>query len=251
MSWWESFTAWASVRTDSASRRPTSALRLYFAANAASSSLNSISAPLSVSLYRSNYTTFCQMYQGGLIQPTYNGCSEQFMRGNSKLMALAGCAYIGIYVFCADARPRTAVHLTRGFAACNAASTPWHEGRVRIPPMFRCLYICRDLRPASPRRRDRWSPSDARDTNRASPDTNIHECRLSIDIYLASRQGVRRSATDIHITIIATWLPIFVQPRRGVFVSRRRRAFVLAQRRKHAVLTAGRAIPRRPPSMIW
>jgi hypothetical protein len=111
-------------------------------------------------------------------------------------------------------------------AACDAASTPWHEGRVRIPPMFRCLYICRDLRPASPRRRDRWSPSDARDTNRASPDTNIHECRLSIDIYQASRQGVRRSATDIHITIIAPWLPIFVQPRRGVFVSRRRRAFV-------------------------
>ena len=154
------------------------------------------------------------------------GCSGQFMRGNRKLMALASCAYIGIYVFCADARPRTAVHLTRGFAACDAASTPWHEGRVRIPPMFRCLYICRDLRPASPRRRDRWSPSDARDTNRASPDTNIHECRLSIDIYQASRQGVRRSATDIHITIIAPWLPIFVQPRRGVFVSRRRRAFV-------------------------
>ena len=129
------------------------------------------------------------------------GCSGQFMRGNRKLMALASCAYIGIYVFCADARPRTAMHLTRGFAACAAASTPWHEGRVRIPPMFRCLYICRDLRPASPRRRDRWSPSDARDTNRASPDTNIHECRL--------------------ISV-----PIFVQPRRGVFVSRRRRAFV-------------------------
>ena len=56
--------------------------------------------------------------------------------------------------------------------------------------------------------------------------TRIYECRLSIDIYQASRQGVRRSATDIHITIIAPWLPIFVQPRRGVFVSRRRRAFV-------------------------
>ena len=103
-----------------------------------------------------------------------SGCSGQFMRGNRKLMALASCAYIGIYVFCADARPRTAVHLTRGFAACDAASTPWHEGRVRIPPMFRCLYICRDLRPASPRRRDRWSPSDARDTNRASPDTIMY-----------------------------------------------------------------------------
>ena len=109
------------------------------------------------------------------------GCSGQFMRGNRKLMALASCAYIGIYVFCADARPRTAVHLTRGFAACDAASTPWHEGRVRIPPMFRCLYICRDLRPASPRRRDRWSPSDARDTNRASPDTNIHEFWLLVN----------------------------------------------------------------------
>ena len=212
-------------------------------------------------------------------------------------MALASCAYIGIYVFCADARPRTAVHLTRGsapcgpfgvrasrsgnptpsaranLAACDAASTPWHEGRVRIPPMFRCLYICRDLRPSSTRRLDRWSPSDARDTNRASPDTNIHECRLSIDIYQASRQGVRRAgpcgcfavratrspnltpsaqahpATDIHITIIAPRLPIFVQPRRGVPPQAGFR--VLARRRKHAVLTAGRAIPRRPPSMIW
>ena len=96
-------------------------------------------------------------------------------------MALASCAYIGIYVFCADARPRTAVHLTRGFAACDAASTPWHEGRVRIQPMFRCLYICRDLRPAYPHRRDRWSPSDARDTNRASPDTNIHEFWLLVN----------------------------------------------------------------------
>ena len=129
------------------------------------------------------------------------------MRGNRKLMALASCAYIGIYVFCADARPRTAVHLTRGFAACDAASTPWHEGRVRIPPMFRCLYICRDLRPASPRRRDRWSPSDARDTNRASPDTNIHECRLSIDIYQASRQGVRRAGPCGCFAVRATRSP--------------------------------------------
>ena len=143
-----------------------------------------------------NYTKSMQKKRGRVAR----GCSGQFMRGNRKLMVLASCAYSGIYVFCADARPRTAVHLTRGFAACDAASTPWHEGRVRIPPMFRCLYICRDLRPASPRRRDRWSPSDARDTNRASPDTNIHECRLSIDIYQASRQGSvapRRTFTSL------------------------------------------------------